>query len=303
MQQLQYPSNPPMTVPQLSIADLLHYATQQFAACGIESARLDAELLLAHVLGTDRLHLYREPQQTLTQEQYAHFYELVNRREQREPIAYIIGEKEFWSLPIAVDRHVLIPRPETELLVETALSRVKPLDDQGCRVRILELGTGSGAVAIALAKETTHAVIIAADRSIAALRVAQKNILRHGYSRRVHLMCGDWLCPCAEKPLFYMIVVNPPYIPTCEIDTLAPEIKNYEPRVALDGGADGLDFYRSWIPVLPRLLLPGGWVIVEMGQGQASRIIEMYRQSHHYAKLSTIKDYASCERILIAQLR
>lgn len=289
-----------MFSPHKTVGELLEATCALFETCGIDSPRLDAEVLLSHVLNTDRLYLYREPDQRLTDQQIAHFYDLVNRRMQREPVAYIIGEKEFWSLSLIVDPSVLIPRPETELLVETALTCIKPLDRQGCCTRILDLGTGSGAIAIALAKETVHAVIIATDNSLAALRVAQKNVVRHRCAQRVHLVCGDWVQPCREKPVFHMIVANPPYIPSPEIETLPPEIKDYEPQAALDGGADGLGFYRAWIPIVQRLLLPGGWIAVEIASPHA----EFVRSCMHNVGMSQcciLVDLSGQQRVVLAQ--
>jgi len=290
-----------MRAKQWTTIALLQETRRYFESCGIESPRLDAELLLAHALGRERIRLYLDFEQPLTPDEVSGFRELVRRRAQREPVAYITGHREFWSLRLTVNRSVLIPRPETESLVEASLALLREHLPPGAAPMVLDLGTGSGAIAIALAKEIEGAVIVAADRSLPALRVANQNITAHGVQDRVHLVCSDWGDMLTGRSLFDLIVANPPYIPTAEIETLAPEIKNHEPHEALDGGPDGLDFYRTWIPLLPRLLRPGGWIALEIGDGQSHTVTTICTESGCLKNMGIKKDYANVERVITAQ--
>ena len=284
-----------------TVGTLLYTAIRQFERCGIDTPRLDAEVLLADVLQKPRTLLYSNLEHRVTDTELHRFEAYINRRMQREPVAYIIGHKEFWSLSLFVDQNVLIPRPETELLVETALGCLRAADHDGRQTHVLELGTGSGAIAIALAQETNHAVITATDRSLAALRVAQKNINTHGYQHRIHLVCGDWAHMIACRGMFDLIVANPPYIPSCTLQNLAPEIKNFEPPLALDGGYDGLAFYQRWVPLLWDLVRAGGWVAFEIGEGQAERVTCCMTTTGTACNVRCVSDYANWKRVVLAQ--
>lgn len=284
-----------------TIIRLLQEARQYFERCGILSARLDAEILLAHVLNKDRIRLYIDFEQPVLAEELSRFREMVKRRAQREPVAYITGHKEFWSLRLRVDRSVLIPRPETEILVDAALNLLRAQEQCNRQLRVLDLGTGSGAIALALAKETEHTAIVAVDRSLAALHVARYNTCAYDFGKRVHLVCGDGVQPFGRNETFDLIVANPPYIGADALESLEPDIINYEPLEALAGGPDGLDFYRTWIPRLPGMLRPHGWVVLECGHEQTRNIAAFCTTSGDYTNIKIIKDYAHIDRVIMAQ--
>ena len=235
---------------------------RRLEAAGVDSPVIDARLLLEAGAGVSRLDIITDPRRDLTETQIAAVEALTLRREQREPIGHIIGRKAFWTLDLDVGAAVLSPRPETELLVETALA-VLPKD---APVRVLDLGVGSGAIVLAILAERPHANAVGVDFSEAALAVAQRNADKLGLASRLELRSGDWSAGLEET--FDLVVSNPPYIPTGEIADLEPEVSKYEPRLALDGGADGLAAYRSIIAALPTLLVPGGVFALEVGRGQ-----------------------------------
>lgn len=281
-----------------TVIDLLKETQAYFARCGIGSPRLDAELLLAHCLGRDRLGLLLDFDCVLTPAELDRFRELVRRRAGREPVAYITGVKEFWSLPLAVSPDVLIPRPDTEVLVEEALAMARHAGT-GSAPRILDIGTGSGAIAIALAHELPEAAIVASDASGPALEAARRNARACG-ADNITFVKGDGL---SEPMTFDGIVSNPPYIPTAHIDALAPEIKNFEPRLALDGGPDGLAFYRAVIPQLPSHLNPRGFVAFEIGDTQAEAVAGMLQAAGAFCDVRLRRDYANSPRVMTAQVR
>jgi len=281
-----------------TILELINETTGYFKKKGIESARLDAELLLAHCLGIGRIQLYIAFERTLTEAELAAYRELVRRRASGEPVAYLIGYREFWSIKIRVQHGVLIPRPETELLVEETL-RILKSEDRGAAV--LELGTGSGAIAIALAKEIKNSVIYAGDISPAALDVARQNIAEQGLQERIRLVCGNGPAPFKQVALFDLIISNPPYICSRSIPALAPEIKDHEPVQALDGGDDGLTFYRQWIPQMPALLRRGGRAVLEIGAEQSEAVSQLFRDAGAFAEIAVKKDHAGHTRSVIAR--
>lgn len=235
---------------------------RRLEAAGVDSPVIDARLLLEAGAGVSRLDIITDPRRDLTETQIAAVEALTLRREQREPIGHIIGRKAFWTLDLDVGAAVLSPRPETELLVETALA-VLPKD---APARVLDLGVGSGAIVLAILAERPNAKAVGVDFSEAALAVAQRNAGKLGLASRLELRSGDWSAGLEET--FDLVVSNPPYIPTGEIADLEPEVSKYEPRLALDGGADGLAAYRSIIAALPTLLVPGGVFALEVGRGQ-----------------------------------
>ena len=294
-----------MTAPPLknwTVIDLLKETQGYFEKCAVASPRLDAELLLAHCLQKDRIKLYLDFEYQLAAEELARFRELVRRRGKREPVAYITGYKEFWSLRLAVTPDVLIPRPDTEVLVEEAAKMMK-LRITGGACRILDIGTGSGAIALALAKEIPDAAIVGLDVSAQALAVAQANARSFDFGDRVQFICGDSLRSVPDGERFDAIVSNPPYIPSADIDMLEPEIKNFEPRLALDGGPDGLDFYRALIPQMHRYLCAGGFVALETGATQGLAVSELLAATGSYGDVRLVKDYAQKHRVVCAQLR
>jgi release factor glutamine methyltransferase len=242
--------------------DVLRWTQNKLAERGIAGARLEAEVLLAHALKTTRVALYTGFDKPLVEEELAVYRELVRRRLGGEPVAYLVGEQEFWSLPLRVDARVLIPRRDTETLVEVAL-RLAP-----SARRVADIATGSGAVALALARELKEAEIVATDASEDALAVARDNAARLGL--KVDFRLGDLAAPLDGE--FDLIVANPPYVPTADIAKLQPEVRR-EPRVALDGGPDGLAVVRRLVPAARARLAPGGWLALEHGfdQGAAAR--------------------------------
>jgi release factor glutamine methyltransferase len=284
-----------------TVLELINETTAYFKKKGIESARLDAELLLAHCCNRARIQLYIDFERLVSAEELSIFRELVRRRAAREPVAYLTGYKEFWSLKIAVEKGVLIPRPETELLVEESVKTIKLLSKEVLQTAILELGAGSGALSIALAQELKQCIICATDISSAALKIAQRNSSAHGCAGRVHFIRGDSLTAFRQKEVFDLIVSNPPYICSAAIAGLAPEIREHEPVGALDGGPDGLSFYRRWIPQMPVLLKRNGWAVLEMGAGQSAAISKLFQDTGTFADVQTVKDYAGHERIIRAR--
>ncbi|MBI4736543.1 MAG: peptide chain release factor N(5)-glutamine methyltransferase [candidate division NC10 bacterium] len=255
-----------------NVEDCLGSGTLLLERVGIETARLDAECLLAHVLASTRWQVILEPRRRLRQVEFGRYLALLLRRERREPLAYVLGTREFWSLPLGVSSGVLIPRPETETLVEAALAILRRVPPQPPTPNpqspvILDLCTGTGAVAVALARELLAARIIATDISRRAIRVARANAERHGVADRVTFLRGDlWRALDGHAPAdgVDLIVSNPPYIPSGTLATLMPEVQ-WEPRRALDGGRDGLQFHREIIAGAPQHLRPGGCLLLEIG--------------------------------------
>lgn len=246
---------------------VLDWTTQRFTEAGIAGARLEAQLLLARVLECSRMQLYTGFDKPLGEAELAAYKALIRRRLGGEPVAYLLGEAELWGLPFHVDEHVLVPRPDTETVIEVARAlRV----DRAAPCRVLDLCTGSGAIAISLAKELPAARVIATDISEQACAIARKNAERNGFGDRVEIRHGDLFAPLPGER-FDLIVANPPYIATSVIDTLAAEVKR-EPRIALDGGADGLVFYDRICAAAREHLEPGGALVVEHGFDQAEAV-------------------------------
>ena len=273
-----------------SVLRLLRWTADYFTGRGIDAPRLDAELLLAATLGLDRVGLYVNFERPLQADELAAFRGRVKRRAGREPLAYILGHTEFWSLPLKVTPAVLIPRPDTELLVEEALPRL----GDGPR-QILDIGTGSGALAIALAHERPECAVTAIDVSMAALAVARDNSRINGVADRVVLVHRD----LAELPAgpFDLIVANPPYIPSGELATLMPEVRDFEPPLALDGGADGLAAYRAIAAQADTVMTNGGWLLVEVGAGQAAAVQTLFAAAG-LTDIFVSRDLAGIERVV-----
>lgn len=244
---------------------------QRLEAAGVDTPVLDARLLLEAGAGVGRLDIITEPRRVLSDAQVAAVEALTRRRETREPISHILGRRAFWSLDLAVTPDVLTPRPETELLVDVALEMFAP----DASARVLDLGVGSGAILLAVLTERPNATGVGVDASGAALAVARHNAEALGLSARLELQHGDW-CGGVEGP-FDLVLSNPPYIPSQEIAGLEPEVALHEPRLALDGGEDGLDAYRAILAGLPRLLAQNGGFAVEVGRGQAGKVEALAR--------------------------
>ncbi len=278
----------------------LSWGSRQLTERGVESPRVNAELLLRKALKIDQVDLYLYPDRALTQHQIASYKSLINRRMKGEPIQYILGRREFWSLELRVTPEVLIPRPETELLVEEALKIFK--DERGLVLRFMEVGTGSGAIAIALAKELKRCCILAEDISWRAILLAKENARNHGVSGNIRFLVGDLYSPLKEgKPQFDLILSNPPYIPSSTIGTLAKEIVEFEPRIALDGGPDGLKFFREIVVGAGSFLKDGGWLMLEIGEGQGEAVDEMIRNTLFFESPCIIKDHAGVDRVIRAR--
>lgn len=250
-----------------TVLKILQWTADYFHEKGIESSRRDAELLLGASVGLDRVGLYLHFDRPLEESELSAYRALVVRRARREPLQYILGETEFWSLPFSVSPAVLIPRPDTEVLVEEALRLAG-----GCR--ILDVGTGSGAIAVALAHELAGAQVVALDISPEALAVAGSNARRNGVDDRITFLQGD-LAHLPAGP-FDLIVSNPPYIPAADVEGLMPEVRDFEPRQALVGGLDGLNPYRALASQAGSCLAPGGWLLVEVGIDQASDVQQLF---------------------------
>ncbi len=272
------------------VLEALTILTKILEEAGISSARLEAEVFLSYLLGKSRAQLYTSKRK-LKEEELLALSDMVKRRLQGEPVAYIIGEKEFWSLRFKVSPACLIPRPETELLVEEAL---KLSWSSNGPLKVLDIGTGCGAIAIALAKELPSARIWASERSREALKVAQENVALHQVGDRVFLVEAD-LFP--EEGDFSFIVSNPPYIPTQEIFNLPPEVRDYEPLEALDGGPDGLLVIRRIVEGAGRYLKKEGWLLLEVGYGQAEKVEELFKKAG-FQEVGSVRDYAGIKRVV-----
>jgi len=279
-----------------TIAQVLCAATRRLRAAGIEGARAEARLLLRHVTGLPPEDLVADRDRALEGEALARFEVLVARRAAREPMAYVLGEREFWSLPLSVGPGVLVPRPETETLVEAAL---EAFPDRTVPLRILDLGTGSGCLLLALLREYPNAVGVGVDRSAEALAHAARNARRHGLDGRALLVRGDWGRALAGP--FALIVANPPYVASGELADLDPEVARHEPRAALDGGPDGLAAYRAILPDLGRLLAPAGVACLEIGAGQATALAALAEVAGF--RVAVRPDLAGIPRCLVLRHR
>jgi release factor glutamine methyltransferase len=261
---------------------------------GVESPRLDAELILAHLLGVNRAAVLARPDRRLTPKELTQFRDLINRRGAREPLAYVVGQREFYGLEFAVTRHVLVPRPETELLVERALWLARRLPPV---LGIADVGAGSGAIAVTLAVHLPQATIYALDESEEALAVTAQNARRHDVYGRLRCLRGDLLEPLAGRQV-RLITANLPYVTTAEWEQLAPEIRDYEPRAALDGGADGLSLIHRLLATAGGYLADGGALLLEIGAGQGPAVSRLARTSFPLAAVNLHQDYAGLDRIL-----
>jgi release factor glutamine methyltransferase len=282
-----------------TILSLIRWADERFKKEGMATPRLDAEVLLAETLGIDRVGLYIHYDQPLQGGELARFKQLVLRRLRREPVAYILGRREFWSLPLRITPDVLIPRPETETLVGEALRVLCPAD-QG-DLHLLEIGTGSGAISIALAKELPAARITATDLSPKALSVAEENATKNRVRDQIRFLQGDLFQPVAKGATFDLVLSNPPYITRGQLSSLMPEVREYEPRIALDGGKDGLDFFRRALPAVGEYLRSGGWFLAEMGAGQDRQVLEIAQKNLELDSLGFAKDLSGINRVFKAR--
>jgi len=282
----------------VTVLEVIQKSTEFLARKGVESPRLQIELLLAHVLRMPRLKLYLSFDRELTEAELATLRELVMRRGNREPLQHLVGTVSFCGYEIAVNRDVFIPRPETELLAEQCWIW---LDQSGIESpAVLDVGTGSGCVAIALALRCPAARLTAVDISEAALVVARSNAARHGVEDRITFVCGDAFSAISKGTRFDLIVSNPPYIPTEEISRLQPEVRDYDPRIALDGGADGLGFIRRLAVEAADYISPEGRLMIEFGDGQAELVRGIFGSAGWNVEDVKVDDHG-CPRILVAR--
>lgn len=287
-----------MSAQRWTVQGLLAWARDYLTGYGVDAPRLSAELMLARVLGCDRVGLYLRHDQPLTPEELAAFKELLVRRRAHEPMAYILGAREFWGLELAVGPGVLVPRPETELLVERGLACLAGVEAP----RILDLCTGSGAVALALAHELPQAMVTATDIDAEALTYARRNAENLGLADRVELRRGDlWEAVAAAGGFYDLITANPPYVTAADYDALPLGVLRHEPRGALWAGEDGLDVARGVIGGARAFLRPGGWLLVELGAGQAAAAARLAEAQDIFAAVNTVDDLAGIPRVLACE--
>ena len=279
--------------------DVLDWTRERFQRAGLPSARLDAEVLLATVLGCQRIELYTGLEKPLAPAERERLRDLVRRRLEHEPVAYITGKREFWSLPLAVDRRALIPRPETETLVEEAL-RLLPAD---APARVCDVGTGSGAIALALLSERPALTVVAIEQEDGARAVAAANaaaVEGGALAARLELRAGDLLAPLAAEERFALIVSNPPYVESAALATLMPDVRDFEPRAALDGGADGLAVVRRLVGAAPAHLAPGGALLLEIGAGQFAAVAALAAAAPDaWGAARAVRDHSGIERVAV----
>jgi release factor glutamine methyltransferase len=287
----------------MTVFEVLSWTTNYLKEHRIENPRLNAELLLGHGLRLSRERLYMHLQDPVGEKEREVLGELIERRILGEPLQYILGRQEFWSIDFRVDPRVLIPRPETEILVEEARSILLEMGLNRTPF-VLEIGTGSGAVAISLAREVRNLFLVAADISKDALLLAKENARGADVLDQMALVNGDLFGPyrlLGRGGPFDMILSNPPYIGRYEIEGLAREVKDYEPTIALDGGEDGLDFYRRIASQGPSYLRKGGWLLLEVGQGQAENVSELIERSGFFSEPKLVPDLSGIARVVKAQ--
>jgi release factor glutamine methyltransferase len=279
----------------MTVLEAIQKSTEFLTKKGVESPRLQTELLLAHLLKMPRMKLYLNFDRVLSAPETDGLRELIKRRGQREPLQHIVGSTSFCGYEIAVSRHALIPRPETEMLAELGwkflLERQTPT--------ALDFGTGTGCIAIALAAKCPNAKITALDISADALALAKQNALQNKVAERIEFLLGDGFAAVAAGIQFDLLISNPPYIAAAEIETLDPEVKDFDPRGALDGGADGLDFYRRLAVEAKPFLKVDGKIMLEFGDGQADDIKKIL-ENEKWIVEAVLDDYSQRARILIA---
>jgi release factor glutamine methyltransferase len=281
----------------------LNQTTQYLKDHQIESPRLNAELLLARSLNLGREEFYTHLHEPMKESEKEKLEKMIRRRISGEPLQYILEHQEFWSIDLKVDSRVLIPRPETELLVEQSLLILSENSLKGTP-SVLEIGTGSGAIAIALAKEMKDIFLVATDISRDALVLAKENAESAGVQHQIKFVNGDLfdpLAPSKERKRFDLIISNPPYIVRHEIGSLAKEVRDYEPTIALDGGEDGLESYRRIIAGAPFYLREGGWLLLETGQGQSKKVSEQIETGGAFLRPQILRDLPGIERVVKAQ--
>jgi release factor glutamine methyltransferase len=284
----------------VTVLEAIQRSTEFLTKKGVDSPRLQAELLLAHGLKLPRMQLYLRFDQALSPQEVELYRELIKRRGQREPLQHIIGSTSFCGLEMLVNRHVLVPRPETELLAERGWEYLNRLVCDSAAPTALDFGTGSGCIAVALAVKCSAAEVDALDSSADALEVARKNTVAHQVAARIRFFHGHGFTALPPAARFDLILSNPPYIPTAELATLQPEVREHDPRAALDGGADGLDFYRRFALEAGPRLKDGGRLMVEFGDGQADAVRGLFEKQNWIVE-EVVSDYTQRLRIMIAR--
>lgn len=288
----------------MRLIDLLHFGEKELEAAGVEEYQLDARILLEHCTGKSRTAIYLDGGAWINQEVEDGYQQLLESRKKRQPLAYIIGEQEFWSLPFFVSPDVLIPRPETEFLLDRVLALADPVNFQ--QGRILDLCCGSGVIAIVLAKETGKTVI-ASDVSGKALLMTRKNSRRHNVDSLVELIQGSLLAPFGGREKLSLIVTNPPYVSSLALaNSLLPEVVDYEPHLALDGGEKGLAHIEEIRALLPRVLCPGGQCFIEIGADQGAAVRKLFLGNNSrrpdFQQVEILVDYTGRDRVVHARL-
>jgi len=287
-----------------TIRNILKWAITTLKEFDIECPDINADTLLAFVLSCDRTKLYTNPDDILNDSDISRYKELINERIRHIPLQYITHHVEFMSLDFFVDERVLIPRPETEILVETVLNKAQDKECISKKITIMDIGTGSGNIAVSLAKNLSNAEIYASDISQEALAIAKENVRRHKVIENVHLLHGDIFnafSGIVEKGQSNFIVSNPPYVSESEWKNLEPELRDHEPYEALVGGKDGLYFYRQIIRNATDWLKPKGYLVIEIGETQANETIKLVKKDGHYEDIEIIKDLQGKERIISAR--
>jgi len=283
----------------VTVLEVIQKSAEYLTKKGVESPRLQTELLLAHTLKMPRMKLYLNFERALSTAELDALRELVRRRGQREPLQHILGSTSFCGFEMAVNRHVLVPRPETELLAETAWEFLSAFERQPSSA--LDFGTGSGCIAIVLAVKCPSARIVALEKSPEALNVANQNAAATRVAERIEFVQGETFVALPPESRFDLVVSNPPYIPTAEITSLQPEVRDYDPHSALNGGSDGLDFYRLFASNAAKFLKPGGRLMLEFGDGQAGDLRKLF-EAQKWVVDAVKEDYSGRQRILIASL-
>jgi release factor glutamine methyltransferase len=281
----------------MTIHDILNEATHDFEAVEIPSARLDAEVLLSFCMNCDRLEFYKNPNMIISETKLAAFRNLIARRLQWEPVAYITRRKEFWSFTLEVNSSVLIPRPDTEIIVEEALNICHKIDSS--EINILDIGTGSGAIAIAIVLEIARAKVVATDISPEALNMGKKNADTLGLKDKIDFRQGNLFEPV--KGFFDIIVCNPPYISAQDYEELPAGVKDYEPRDALLAGKSGLEFYEKLIYQAAAFLQKKGWLLLEIGAKQEAGVCGIMEAAGFYDSIEMRRDYAGLPRVIKAR--
>ncbi len=286
---------------QWTIQKLLTWITEYLTTNGVDAPRLSGELLLSHVLGMTRIELYTQFNKVVDKTDLDALHALVKRAGQQEPVAYLVGRTEFYSIELEVDAHCLIPRPETELLVQKAIEFLRTCEGTQ---HVCDLCTGSGCIAVAIAKNFSEGKVTATDICDAALAVAARNVEKHELAERVQLLCGDLfepLVPHLDVTQWDLIVCNPPYVSAAEYEALEKNVKDYEPQLALRAGEDGLDVYRRIAVQIDQYLKPDGLLLLEIGYAQGPAVRELLEATELFAEIAVEKDDHNNDRVVTAR--